>query len=607
MATYQTPNIGLNKWAETDYFKRVEINENFDKIDNEIGILSTFVVNVKSFGAKGDGVTNDAPAIQNAINSLTNGGIVYIPPGTYLIGTSLTVPSNITIRGAGMDVTILKDHSSLGANRIFYIQGTSDSYIKNICIECLTIQNGTAQTGAYTSGKDGIRIEYVDGFRMCDCKITEIQGAYGLVTKFSKNIHVLRNIFYRVTYSGMTVLVECENIKVLDNIFDTVTSTNYANVYTFATGGEKLNEGQFFLKNLWVERNKFLNNPLWEGIDTHGGENIFFRKNYIENTSVGINCQSAVGYVSNPVLKNVFIEDNIIKQSTGRDGNGGIVVTGGSSTSPTNIYYAENIIIRSNKIDGFGGTSSSTVGSIILYRARKVTIEDNHIENFAQSGVLLYHTLEDVTIRNNKILNMRTSYDAGNAFIGIRSGVIYGVTVENNYCESADMTKTPKYFLYILSSSFPVNIQARNNTVKNVSTSLYGNIGNLPFDKDTQPSGNRLVQKFGDVIIGTTGKNTFVVSSPKIGYGCVDTTVVPVTVNATAGSNIATIASNVTGDYRWLPVGMNITIAGAGASGADLNARILENDGTNLTLDTTIGTTVSGANVNYQGLTFTAL
>ncbi|MGJ7034468.1 SGNH/GDSL hydrolase family protein [Anoxybacillus eryuanensis] len=47
MASYKTPNIGLNKWAETDYFKRIEVNENFDKIDDQfskvndkIGILS---------------------------------------------------------------------------------------------------------------------------------------------------------------------------------------------------------------------------------------------------------------------------------------------------------------------------------------------------------------------------------------------------------------------------------------------------------------------------------------------------------------------------------------------------------------------------------------
>jgi hypothetical protein len=39
VATYKTSNIGLNTWAATDYFKRVEFNENFEKIDDKIGIL----------------------------------------------------------------------------------------------------------------------------------------------------------------------------------------------------------------------------------------------------------------------------------------------------------------------------------------------------------------------------------------------------------------------------------------------------------------------------------------------------------------------------------------------------------------------------------------
>jgi hypothetical protein len=42
-------------------------------------------VNVKDFGAKGDGMTDDTQAIQLAINSLTGGGIVRVPAGTYLL------------------------------------------------------------------------------------------------------------------------------------------------------------------------------------------------------------------------------------------------------------------------------------------------------------------------------------------------------------------------------------------------------------------------------------------------------------------------------------------------------------------------------------------
>ena len=59
------------------------------------------VVDVRTFGAKGNGATNDTAAIQKAINSLpSTGGTVVIPPGTYGIDavTSLKLKSNITLQ-----------------------------------------------------------------------------------------------------------------------------------------------------------------------------------------------------------------------------------------------------------------------------------------------------------------------------------------------------------------------------------------------------------------------------------------------------------------------------------------------------------------------------
>ena len=46
-------------------------------------------ISVEDFGALGDGVTDDAPAIQATIDSLPQtGGTVYVPAGTYMLGTS---------------------------------------------------------------------------------------------------------------------------------------------------------------------------------------------------------------------------------------------------------------------------------------------------------------------------------------------------------------------------------------------------------------------------------------------------------------------------------------------------------------------------------------
>ena len=59
------------------------------------------VVDVRTFGAKGNGATNDTAAIQKAINSLpSTGGTVVIPSGVYGIDavTSLKLRSNVTIQ-----------------------------------------------------------------------------------------------------------------------------------------------------------------------------------------------------------------------------------------------------------------------------------------------------------------------------------------------------------------------------------------------------------------------------------------------------------------------------------------------------------------------------
>ena len=57
--------------------------------------------NVKDFGATGDGTTDDAEAIQAAIDAASGGGEVFFPAGTYLITDTLSLYSSQTISGTG--------------------------------------------------------------------------------------------------------------------------------------------------------------------------------------------------------------------------------------------------------------------------------------------------------------------------------------------------------------------------------------------------------------------------------------------------------------------------------------------------------------------------
>ncbi|OGS39163.1 MAG: hypothetical protein A2551_05635, partial [Elusimicrobia bacterium RIFOXYD2_FULL_34_30] len=66
------------------------------------------VFNVKDYGAIGNGATNDAASIQNAINACPSGGEIYFPNGTYLLNSTLTLPPQINIRGESKAGVILK-------------------------------------------------------------------------------------------------------------------------------------------------------------------------------------------------------------------------------------------------------------------------------------------------------------------------------------------------------------------------------------------------------------------------------------------------------------------------------------------------------------------
>ncbi len=71
-------------------------------------VSAATVYSVKDYGAKGDGVTNDGPAFQQAINNLpTAGGTVFVPAGNYLITTQVNINrDNVAILGVGNESKI---------------------------------------------------------------------------------------------------------------------------------------------------------------------------------------------------------------------------------------------------------------------------------------------------------------------------------------------------------------------------------------------------------------------------------------------------------------------------------------------------------------------
>jgi hypothetical protein len=71
-------------------------------------------VDVKDYGATGNGVTDDTTAIQAAINGAGVGGAIYFPPGTYLVSSTITCLNSQVIYGSGANQTVIQRNGNYG-------------------------------------------------------------------------------------------------------------------------------------------------------------------------------------------------------------------------------------------------------------------------------------------------------------------------------------------------------------------------------------------------------------------------------------------------------------------------------------------------------------
>jgi len=105
------------------------------------------VLDAKARGCKGDGESNDATAINTAINALNaaGGGTLYFPAGTYLVKSNIALKSKVSIVGAGREAVTIK--AAAGVTTAPLTAAEADA-IQDVTIRDLTIDgNASAFSG----------------------------------------------------------------------------------------------------------------------------------------------------------------------------------------------------------------------------------------------------------------------------------------------------------------------------------------------------------------------------------------------------------------------------------------------------------------------------
>lgn len=136
------------------------LNNTDEKLADNATNLYQRAINVKFpppplVGAKGDGITDDQPAIQAIIDyANTNNFNIYIPEGTYRLNNTLKRKGKVSICGAGMNHTTLKYFNSSGV-----VIDTVNESLHGVIIEKFTITKDASVTGQVTGILGGSSIE----------------------------------------------------------------------------------------------------------------------------------------------------------------------------------------------------------------------------------------------------------------------------------------------------------------------------------------------------------------------------------------------------------------------------------------------------------------
>lgn len=202
-------------------------------------------VNVRDFGAQGDGFSDDLPALRAAMQAVqATGGTVLLPPGTYRIEETLCPPPGVKLRGAGRENTLIKGFGvpATGTPPAAVLALTDDTGIEALTV-CGSVARGVQsviQRRSEMSTDAMIRLlpsrenEPVEHVSIIDCRLRALEEAPDTREPlYLKAIHVGHDYFGRCKHVtihnneiyGSLVFYRAERMEIIRNTWMDGTAT----------------------------------------------------------------------------------------------------------------------------------------------------------------------------------------------------------------------------------------------------------------------------------------------------------------------------------------------------------------------------------------------
>ena len=402
-------------------------------------------VNVKWFGAKGDGVTDNTSIIQEVIDAGYSN--INIPDGIFGVASTIYLASNINIFGKGtLKVT------TAGAYNIF----STITAVSNVTISGITFDGSlnypadraTTDKNAIVNLNYAIKVENtVDNFNVIGCKFNSFSdGSVHFVSLNSKNITIKDNICTLGSYRLKSLAVY--------STFGYAESERHTG--TVIIGNKVLGGGPTGHYDATVEA--------WcassDGIHIDGGRDFLVDSNLVDSVaSVGIRIEESItGNVVGNVVKN-----------TGSDGI---------------IAYKDcsSVVISNNSIDTWGtipvAFAIRSFGGVNYIAKEFPHSVDAPLPADPSSSSwfeVFPYTLDGINVSTILPYSDTDYYSAGSGILPFRGNSAIGITQYSSGCKvgynsiNGDVTQDTGKYLY--SCKYGVsNIHPVNGATDNTAT-----------------------------------------------------------------------------------------------------------------------------------------